>query len=277
MTDFRPIIALLGAGSMGSAILEGLLRDGTVVGGGIRITNRTTASASRQWPEAVTSLSLEADPEANLRAVDGADVVIIGVKPGMVADLLGEIGGALKPGAVVVSVAAGVTTASLEAALPGSVAAVRSMPNTPTAVGLGVTALSRGSRTTDEQLAAVERVFGAVGEVLVIDEDRMAGLTSVSGSGPAYVYYMVESFTRAAEAQGFAPDDAARLVSQTFRGALEMLRTSGKSPEQLRRDVTSPNGTTERAVAVLIEADLPAILTEAVEAAAARSREMSAS
>ncbi|PWB97992.1 pyrroline-5-carboxylate reductase [Homoserinimonas hongtaonis] len=277
MTDFRPTIALLGAGSMGSAILEGLLRDGTVVGGGIRITNRTTASASRQWPDAVTSLSLEADPEANLRAVDGADVVIIGVKPGMVAGLLGEIGGALKPGAVVVSVAAGVTTASLEAALPDSVAAVRSMPNTPTAVGLGVTALSRGSRTTDEQLATVERVFGAVGEVLVIDEDRMAGLTSVSGSGPAYVYYMVESFTRAAEAQGFAPDDASRLVSQTFRGALEMLRTSGKSPEQLRRDVTSPNGTTERAVAVLIEADLPAILTEAVEAAAARSREMSAS
>lgn len=276
MTDFRPTIALLGAGSMGSAILQGLLLDGTMVGGGIRITNRTTASASREWPEGVESLSLEADPSANLRAVDGADVVIVGVKPGMVADLLGEIGAALTPGAVVVSVAAGVTTASLEAALPDTVAAVRSMPNTPTAVGLGVTALSRGARTTDEQLSTVERIFGAVGEVLVIDEDRMAALTSVSGSGPAYVYYMVESFTRAAEAQGFSPEDASRLVSQTFRGALEMLRTSGKSPEQLRRDVTSPNGTTERAVAVLIEADLPAVFTEAVEAAAARSREMSA-
>lgn len=277
MTDFRSTIAFLGAGSMGSSILQGLLAAEAFAAADIRVTNRTNASAaSRSWPAPVTSLSLETDSQANLVAVAGADIVVVGVKPGMVADLLREIGPALAPGAVVVSVAAAVTIAAMEELLPSAVAVVRSMPNTPTAVGLGVTALSRGSRTDDGQLARVSSLFEAVGSVLVVEEDRMEAVTGVSGSGPAYVYYMVESFIRGAEAQGFSGEEAERLVLQTFRGALEMLRVSGKSPEQLRRDVTSPNGTTERAITVLQEADLPGVLTVAVEASAARSREMSA-
>ncbi|QEE62371.1 pyrroline-5-carboxylate reductase [Salinibacterium sp. dk2585] len=275
MTTLRPTISFLGAGSMGSSILQGLLSGG-FESASIRVTNRTDASAAaREWPEPVTSLSLESNPRANLDAVEGADIVVIGVKPHMVADLLREVAPALAEGAIVVSLAAAVSTSVMEAALPGHVAVVRTMPNTPTAVGLGVTALSRGTRTSDEQLALVERMFAAVGAVLVVDESRMEAVTGVSGSGPAYVYYMVESFIRGAEAQGFTPEEAETLVLQTFRGALEMLRVSGKSPQQLRRDVTSPNGTTERAIAVLQEADLPAVLTAAVEASAARSRELS--
>jgi pyrroline-5-carboxylate reductase len=277
MTDSPPTIAFLGAGSMGSSILRGLLADGAFADADIRVTNRTDASAAaHSWPASVSSLSLESDPGANLRAVDGADIVIVGVKPGMVADLLREIGPALAPGAVVVSVAAAVSVAAMEATLPSGTAVVRSMPNTPTAVRLGVTALSPGQHVDDAQLARVSALFGAVGLALVVPEDRMEGVTGVSGSGPAYVYYMVESFIRGAEAQGFSPEEAERLVVQTFSGALEMLRVSGKSAEQLRRDVTSPKGTTERAIAVLQDADLPRVLTEAVEASAARSREMSA-
>lgn len=277
MTTLRPTISFLGAGSMGSSILQGLLASDGFTAASIRVTTRTGASAAASaWPESVQALSLEADPQANRAAVEGADIVVIGVKPHMVTGLLGEVADALAPGAVVVSLAAAVSTASMEAVLPAHVAVVRTMPNTPTAVGLGVTALSRGTRTSDEQLADVKRMFEAVGEALVVDESRMEAVTGVSGSGPAYVYYMVESFIRGAEAQGFTPEEAERLVLQTFRGALEMLSVSGKSPEQLRRDVTSPNGTTERAIAVLQEADLPGTLTAAVEASAARSRELSA-
>jgi pyrroline-5-carboxylate reductase len=277
MTDSPPTIAFLGAGSMGSSILRGLLADGAFADADIRVTNRTDAStAAHSWPASVSSLSLESDPRANLRAVDGADIVIVGVKPGMVADLLREIGPALAPGVVVVSVAAAVSIAAMEATLPSGTAVVRSMPNTPTEVGLGVTALSPGQHVDDAQLARVSALFGAVGLALVVPEDRMEGVTGVSGSGPAYVYYMVESFIRGAEAQGFSPEEAEQLVVQTFSGALEMLRISGKSAEQLRREVTSPKGTTERAIAVLQDADLPGVLTDAVEASAARSREMSA-
>jgi pyrroline-5-carboxylate reductase len=277
MTDSPPTIAFLGAGSMGSSILRGLLADGAFADADIRVTNRTDASAAaHSWPASVSSLSLESDPGANLRAVDGADIVIVGVKPGMVADLLREIGPALAPGAVVVSVAAAVSVAAMESVLPAGTSVVRSMPNTPTAVGLGVTALSPGQHVDDAQLARVSTLFGAVGLALVVPEDRMEGVTGVSGSGPAYVYYMVESFIRGAEAQGFSPEEAEQLVVQTFSGALEMLRVSGKSAEQLRREVTSPKGTTERAIAVLQDADLPGVLTDAVEASAARSREMSA-
>ncbi|MCW4385944.1 pyrroline-5-carboxylate reductase [Salinibacterium sp. SYSU T00001] len=278
MTGFRPTIAFLGAGSMGSAILEGLLAAEGFEPAAVRVTNRTDASAAaREWPPVVTSLSLESDPRANLLAVEGADVVVVGVKPHMVADLLGEIAPALAPGTVVVSVAAAVSTAAMEALLPESVAVVRSMPNTPTAVGLGVTALSRGTRTSDEQLALVTRIFEAVGSAPLVDESRMDAVTGVSGSGPAYVYYMVESFIAGAEAQGFSREEAEGLVLQTFRGALEMLSVTGRSPEQLRREVTSPNGTTERAIAVLQDARLPDVLTAAVEASAARSRELSQS
>jgi pyrroline-5-carboxylate reductase len=277
MPDSHPTIAFLGAGSMGSAILQGLLASPDFEGASIRITTRTDASAAaRSWPDRVHTLSLESEPRANVVAVEGADIVVVGVKPNMVLDLLAEIAPALADGTTVVSVAAAVSTAVMEAALPATVAVVRSMPNTPTAVGLGVTALSRGTRTSDQQLAAVVRLFEAVGTALVVEEDRMEAVTGVSGSGPAYVYYMVESFIRGAEAQGFTPEEAEQLVLQTFRGALEMLSTTGKSAEQLRRDVTSPNGTTERAIAVLQDARLPEVLTAAVEASAARSRELSA-
>ncbi|BDZ45581.1 pyrroline-5-carboxylate reductase [Naasia aerilata] len=221
-----PSIAILGAGSMGGAILQGLLQPGVTVTGGIRITNRRPG----RGPEGVTAYALEEDPEANRRAVEGAGIVLVGVKPAGVGDLLDEIAGALEPGTLVISVAAGVPLSAIERRLPPSVAAVRAMPNTPATVGLAVTGISPGSRATAEQTALARTLFATVGEVLEVTEDRIDALSTISGSGPAYVFYLVEQLQEAARQRGFDAEESALLVQGTFRGALELLRTSGLPP-----------------------------------------------
>ena len=269
-----PSIAIIGAGAMGGAILEGLLGPEVTVDGGIRVTNRTEAKAAIVRKPGVESFALETDAGANLAAVKGARVVLIGVKPAMVADTLAEIAPALEPDAIVVSVAAGVTTATMEAKVPGAV--LRAMPNTPAVVGRAVTGLAAGSRATQEELAIARQVFETVGTVVEVPESQIDALGTVSGSGPAYVFLLVEEFTRAAEGLGFAPEEASLLVSETFLGAMQLLAASGKSPEELRKQVTSPKGTTERAIAVLQDANLEDLFARATAAALARSRELAA-
>lgn len=269
-----PSIAIIGAGSMGGAILGGLVAPDVTVEGGIRVTNRTEAKAALVRHEGVESFALETDADANLRAVTGARVVLIGVKPAMVADTLAAIAPALEPDAIVVSVAAGVTTATMEAVVPGSV--LRAMPNTPAVVGRAVTGLSAGSRSTAEDMEIVSRVFDTVGTVVEVPESQIDALSTVSGSGPAYVFLLVEEFSRAAVGLGFTPEQASLLVSETFLGAMQLLAASGQSPEELRRQVTSPKGTTERAIAVLQDADLEGLFARATAAALARARELAA-
>lgn len=281
MTDTQnvtlPTIAMLGAGSMGRAILSGLTAPGVTVAGGIRVTNRSAARAAElSGLPGVTASATEHDPDANRRAVEGASLVIVAVKPGMVPDLLREIGSSLLPGAVVVSVAAGVTTATFESLLPSSVAVVRSMPNTPAVVGMAVTGISGGTRSEPEDLALVRSLFETVGDVVEVPESQLDALGTISGSGPAYVFFLVEALAAAALEKGFTPEQARTLVDGTFRGAAELLVTSGEDPAELRRRVTSPGGTTERAIAVLTDADLPALFTRATDAALARSRELAA-
>ena len=269
-----PSIAIIGTGSMGGAILQGLLAPSVTVDGGIRVTNRTEAKAAALRTDGVESFAIETTPDANRRAVRGAKVVLIGVKPAMVVDALSEIADALEPDAVVISVAAGVTTAAMEAAVTASV--LRAMPNTPAIVGLAVTGLSAGSRSTDEQLALGRAVFETVGSVVEVPESQIDALSTISGSGPAYVFYLVEEFTKTAIGMGFTPEQAELLVNGTFRGAVELLAASDKSPEELRRQVTSPKGTTERAIAELQAADLFATFSRATNAALARAKELAA-
>jgi len=281
MTDTQnvtlPTIAMLGAGSMGRAILSGLLAPGVSVAGGVRVTNRSAARAAELADTpGVTTFATDDDPEANRRAVEGAEIVIVAVKPGMVPDLLREIADSLTPGAVVVSVAAGVTVATFESLLPDSVSVVRSMPNTPAVVGKAVTGISAGTRTEPEDLALVRALFETVGQVVEVPESQLDALSTISGSGPAYVFLLIEALTDAAVAKGFTPEQAAILVNGTFLGASTMLAASDDGPAELRRRVTSPNGTTERAVAVLADADLPALFARATDAALARARELAA-
>jgi pyrroline-5-carboxylate reductase len=272
-----PTVAILGAGSMGRAILGGLLSPAVQRDGDIRVTNRSAASAAElSDTDGVLAFSTEHDPHANRHAVDGAGIVIVAVKPAMVADLLDEIAGTLVPGAIVVSVAAGVSVATFESRLPPSVSVVRSMPNTPAIVGRAVTGISAGTRSTAADVAAVRRLFDTVGEVVEVPEDQLDALSRITGSGPASVFYLSEQFTAAAVGKGFSQEQAAQLVNGTFRGAVELLAHAGKSPAELRTQVTSPKGTTERAIEVLESADLKGVFDRATDAALARARELAA-
>ncbi|MCU1575941.1 MAG: pyrroline-5-carboxylate reductase [Leifsonia sp.] len=272
-----PAIAMLGAGSMGRAILSGLVKPGVLVTGGVRVTNRSSVRAAELADlPGVDAFAIEADQDANLKAVAGAGIVLVAVKPAMVPALLEEIAGALEPGAIVVSVAAGVTIATFESLLPASVAVVRSMPNTPAIVGRAVTGVSAGTRSTPDDVAAVRRLFETVGEVVEVPESQLDALSTISGSGPAYVFFLIEQLTATAIDKGFTPDEARVLVNGTFLGAAELLVSSGEAPGELRRKVTSPKGTTERAIGVLEDADLKSLFDRATDAALARARELAA-
>ena len=269
-----PSITILGTGSMGGAILAGLLAPEVTVEGGIRVTNRSEAKAAALRHDGVSSFATDVDRDANLTAVSGARLVVVGVKPAMVAALLQEIAPALEPDAIVISVAAGVTTTSMEGFV--SQVVVRAMPNTPSTVRRGVTGVSAGSRASAQEVALASALFATVGEVLVLPESQIDALSTVSGSGPAYVFLLMEEFTRAAMHHGFAESDARMLVEQTFLGASELLAAGTDSPAELRRRVTSPNGTTERAIAVLHDADLAGLFGRATAAALTRARELAA-
>jgi len=272
-----PSIAFLGAGSMARAILAGLLQPGIEIDGGIRATNRSAERAEElAGLPGVTAYATDTDATANRSAVAGAKVVVVAVKPAMVPDLLREIADALEPGTVVVSVAAGVTVATFESLLPESVAVIRSMPNTPAVVGRAVTGVAAGTRSSDADLALAVALFETVGDVIVVPEEQIDALSTISGSGPAYVFFLIEQLTATAIAKGFTPEQAALMVEGTFRGASELLAASDDDPAELRRRVTSPKGTTERAIAVLEEARLQDVFDRATDAALARARELAA-
>ena len=265
-------IAIIGAGAMGGAILGGLLAPGVTVDGDIRVTNRTEAKAALVRRPGVDSVALETTPDGNALAVRGASVVIIGVKPAMVPETLAALAGDLAPDALVISVAAGVTTATMEAIVSQPI--LRAMPNTPSLIGKGVTGLAAGSRATAEQVALGRARFETVGTVVEVPESQIDALSTISGSGPAYVFYLVEQLTRTAVNLGFTPAQAAELVTGTFLGSVELLVASGREPEELRRQVTSPNGTTQRAIAELEKADLTGLFDRATASALARAEEM---
>jgi pyrroline-5-carboxylate reductase len=275
-TPDLPPIAILGAGSMGGAIARGLSRSG-LAAGGVTTTNRSLAKAAElDGLASVTSIALETDPTGNTDAAAAARVVLVGVKPVMVPDLLREIAPALQPGSIVVSLAAGVTIATFEEILGDGVAVLRSMPNTPALVGRGVTGLAAGSHADEDAVATVRRLFETVGTVVEVPESQIDALSTISGSGPAYFFLLVEEFTKAAVGKGFAPSQARLMAEQTFIGAAALLEASDDDPAELRRRVTSPKGTTERAIAVLQEARLDGVFAEATDAALARAKELAA-
>jgi len=276
MVDALPSVAFLGAGSMGGAILRGLVASGIPVEGGITATNRTSARAAElEGLPGVRSIALEHQPDGNDVAA-GARIVVVGVKPAMVPDLLDEIAPHLREDAIVVSIAAGVTLATFAAHLPAGTSVLRSMPNTPATVGRAVTGLAAAPGVTDEERALVRRLFETVGSVIEVAEEQIDPLSTISGSGPAYVFLLIEEFTKAAIGKGFAEPEARLMAEQTFIGATALLEASGEDPAELRRRVTSPKGTTERAIAVLQDADLDGLFARATDAALARARELAA-
>ena len=266
-------MAVIGAGSMGGSILAGLTHPGVDVAS-LSVTVRSSRSAEPLRASGLTVFALDEDPNANRRAVAGAQIVVVAVKPAMIPGVLREVADALLPGAVVVSVAAGLTTSSMEAIVPGSV--IRAMPNTPALIGASMTGIAAGARASNADLDLARRVFGTMGEVLVIEESRLDALTAISGSGPAYVFHAVEKWMDVARGLGFTDEEARLLVGQTFLGAGRLLAETGEDPAELRRRVTSPGGTTAAAIAVLDDAGLERIYRSAADAAIARAKEIGA-
>ena len=267
-------IAILGTGSMGKAILSGILAAGTSPAD-VRVTTKSKATADAIFSNhGVQATSLESNSAANSSAAKDADLVILAVKPNMILETLSEVAAVLKPDCLVVSVAAGITTAAMEEQLSGNAAVVRAMPNTPSVVGLGVTGISKGSNVSAKQLDLAVELFASVGKVLVVDESKIDALSTISGSGPAYVFYFAEKLITAAKSLGFSESEASLMVKETFLGSATLLATSSSSPEELRQQVTSPNGTTMQATGRFDAADLERVFIEATEAALARAKEL---
>ena len=267
-------IAILGTGSMGKAILSGLLAAGTSPAN-VRVTTKSQVSADAiASSHGIQATAFESNSAVNSLAAKDADLVILAVKPNMIVETIKEIAAALKPNCLVVSVAAGITTAAMEQELSGQVAVVRAMPNTPSVVGLGVTGISKGSNVTDQQLDLAIKLFSSVGKVLVVDESKIDALSTISGSGPAYVFYFAEKLITAAKSLGFSEQEASLMVKETFLGSATLLATSSSSPQELRQQVTSPNGTTMQATGRFDAADLEKVFIEATEAALARAKEL---
>lgn len=267
-------VAILGAGSMGTAILAGMIK-AHIKPEHVKVTARRVESAEALAKKfGVTAYATSYQPNANSLAVAGAQVVLLSVKPTYIVEVLDQIKDVIAEDALVISVAAGVTTATIEEHLPQSVAVIRAMPNTPALIKLGVTGISIGSRASQEHLAIATELFNGVGKTLVIPEEQIDALSTISGSGPAYVFYFIEEFIRTAIAQGFTQDEAYLMVTQTFLGASELLVQTQGDPAELRRQVTSPNGTTMKAVAVLEEGNLHDLFFKATTAALNRAKEI---
>ncbi|MDQ0799866.1 pyrroline-5-carboxylate reductase [Arthrobacter sp. SLBN-112] len=268
-------IAFLGCGSMNEAILGGLLEAGTDPGDVVATVRRAERASelAERYP-GITAIAGEEEPDNNKQATKGSAVVILGVKPVGIADLAREISPALSPDAVVVSVAAAVSIAQLEAALPDGQPVIRTMPNTPAKLGRGVVSVSPGTHCTPEQLGKVKDILQGAGTIVEVPEEQVDALSAISGSGPAYAFYLAEAMASAGEELGLDRELSLLLARETVAGAGFMLAEPGADPSALRKAVTSPNGTTERAIATFDEQGIPAIIAAGAKAAADRAAEI---
>ena len=261
-------LALLGGGKMGEALLGGL------IDGGWDPENLAVAEVSAERRHAIEGRFAKVRVVPNPAwAVAEAEIVVVAVKPGDVAAALEAAEPVLEPGALVLSIAAGVTIAALEAVVPGR-PVVRAMPNTPALVGLGAAAVAAGTHAGEEHLARAESILSVVGTVARVSEGLLDAVTGLSGSGPAYIFLVAEALIEAGVHAGLPRPVSAALVTQTLLGSATLLATGEEGPEALRAAVTSPGGTTAAGIAALEARAVRSAFLEAVAAATNRSREL---
>ncbi|TIC80127.1 pyrroline-5-carboxylate reductase [Nocardioides sp. GY 10127] len=256
--------AVIGAGVMGETLISGLVRSGHAPADLLVGERRPERAAELQERYGVRVVD-------NLEAARAAQTVALVIKPQDMGAVLDEIAPALRPGQLLVSLAAGITTAFVESRVPEGVAVVRVMPNTPALVDEGMAAVSGGSSVTEEQLAYAESLMASVGKVVRIPEKQQDAVTAISGSGPAYVFFVVESMIEAGVHLGLPRATATDLVVQTLVGSGAMLKETGTHPTVLREQVTSPAGTTAAALRELEVHGVRAAFLAAMEAARDRS------
>ena len=260
-----PQLAIIGAGVMGETLLSGLIRAGRPVDDLMVGEKRSERAQELEERYGVTVVG-------NVEAAQKADTLALVVKPQDMADLLKEIAPVVRPGQLVVSLAAGITTAFLESHLPQGVAVVRVMPNTPALVDEGMAAISRGSHCDEQHLVEAETLMASTGRVVRVPERQQDAVTAISGSGPAYIFFVVESMIEAGVHLGLPRSTAYELVVQTLVGSAKLLRETGEHPTVLREQVTSPAGTTAAAVRELEDHKVRAAFLTALQAARDRSR-----
>ena len=261
------LVAIFGAGVMGETLLAGLIRAGRPASELVVTERREDRAAELREKHGVEVVG-------NVEAAEKADTLVFVVKPQDMGALCDEIAPHVRPGALVVSLAAGITTEFLESHLPQGCPVVRVMPNTPALVDQGMAALAPGAHCDQEHLVEARQLLEAVGRVVVLDEKHLDAVTAISGSGPAYFFYIVEAMIEAGVFLGLPRSTATELVVQTCYGAATMLRETGEHPSVLREQVTSPGGTTVAALRTLDDHKVRAAFISALEAARDRSHEL---
>ena len=258
-------LAVIGAGVMGETLIAGLLRAGWAA---------DQIIAADRHPARLEEISARygIGTADTAEATGRADTVVLVVKPQVIGEVLPQVAGSLRPDGLVVSLCAGITTATIEAALPSGTPVVRVMPNTPAQVDEGMAAISAGTLATAEHLDHVMTLLTAVGEAVVVPEKYQDAVTAISGSGPAYLYFVVEAMIDAGVMLGLPRDTATTLVVQTMYGSAKLLAESGLHPTVLKERVTSPGGTTAAALRELESHKVKAAFITAMEAARDRSR-----
>ncbi len=260
-------LGFIGAGNMAQALIRGLIETGAAVPDDI------WASARREESREHVAKLHGVHPGDNATVVQHADVVVLAVKPQIMDKVLRQVGPAMT-GKLVISIAAGVPIEAIERRLHPPARIIRTMPNTPALVGAGATALSAGEHATDDDLAIAERIFTSVGKTFVLDETQLDAVTGLSGSGPAYVFLIIEALSDAGVKVGLSRVDAQALAAETVLGSAKLLIETGEHPGMLKDKVTSPGGTAIAGLHTLEAGGLRTTLIDAVESATRRSREL---
>jgi pyrroline-5-carboxylate reductase len=266
-------ICFYGAGSMAEAILRGLAEAQLAKPGNITVLNRSNAERLAELRERYGVIPADTDAK-KATALSSADVVILGMKPKDAANAIRTLQHILRPDQLIISVIAGLSISTIQQLLGRDQPVVRTMPNTSSTIGLGATGISFSSSVSAERRELALAMFSAVGMTAVVEEPLIEAVNGVSGSGPAYVYYLMEAMIEAGVQLGLSPEAAKALTVQTVRGAAEMVYSTEENPGELRRKVTSPNGTTQAAIETLARFDFQEGMKQAIVRCAERAREM---
>ncbi|MGG3797876.1 pyrroline-5-carboxylate reductase [Metabacillus fastidiosus] len=267
----KTTIAFLGAGSMAEAMISGIVNEGIVPANQIIVTNRSNEGRLKELKQKYGVRGMKRED----LQFEHIDLFILAMKPKDIDDVLLSLKDSLKENHLLLSVLAGITTSYMENLLHEGQQVIRVMPNTSSAIGESATAISKGSSVTGDNVELTKQLLESIGKVYEIEEDKMDIFTGLAGSGPAYFYYLMEHMESVAAEAGLHVETAREMIAQTILGAAKMVQISGKTPAALRRNVTSPNGTTAAGLKALAEHSGGEAISQAARQAARRSKEIS--